>query len=190
MSCGRCTQGFVSPALCARKRWQILRREFFSYFWCLNRCESLACSEPRATFLPSLTVLCLLPFPFTIPKQLVTTLQSLSRVAASLAKQSEHLGLHDYAARLHDLSGDDYRLISFLSALAQGQRHPYGNVDIASTADAAAQQLRALQSSGTSAMGERVSNGEDDGPTGKFFRRSSLLAGVSRIPQVYRHDKG
>lgn len=107
-------------------------------------------------------------------------------MATSLAEQSERLGLHDHAARLYDLSGDDSRLASFLSKISSSAQHGVGTSDSPPAADAAVQQLRALQAISMASppgLGREV-GGVGDASSNSLFRRSTLLAGVSRLPQV------
>lgn len=105
-------------------------------------------------------------------------------MAIAVARQSDKLGLYDHTARLLDLSGDDSILISYLSARADGT---LGNPHISSAdAGAAAEQLRALQSSRKTFS--NVPDGGLDGAGGQdqvgLFRRMTMLAGVARLPQV------
>ena len=140
-------------------------------------------------------------------------------MALSLGEQSARLGLHEDAARLFDLSGDDARLTDYLSAhapktgpskkqpqLEPSPSSPPKHEALIQTEEeeledgtawveaAAAERLRALASA-------REAGGGDGGAvvggaavagsvaaagyaTAGLFRRSSLLAGVSRFPQV------
>lgn len=100
-------------------------------------------------------------------------------MAAYLAKQSDKLGLHEHAARLLDLSGDDSLLVPYLRARVREEE----NSLVPTTDSAAAEQLRALQSSGQALLLERGSGGEES-----LFRRGVMLAGVTRLPQVPTHS--
>lgn len=110
-------------------------------------------------------------------------------MALSLAEQSARLDLHEDAARLFDLSGDDDRLAAYLKSRI-GNGHGNDATPAASEVEAAAgERLRALESAGEVAGESEVGKaaGRDtaacrDGP--ELFRRPSLLAGVSRFPQV------
>lgn len=103
-------------------------------------------------------------------KQNIT--KRLSRVALFLAKQSERLGLHDDAARLLDLSGDDDRLTRYINGRIQNTKED---------STAAAERLKELGSA-IEATGGVVPGGE--GEYKNVFRRSSLLPGAVRFPQV------
>lgn len=119
--------------------------------------------------------------PIHVPT-LLPHLNSLSRLAVHLAKQSNKLGLHEHTARLLDLSGDDSRLIPYLKDRVKQEEN-----DLVSTSaeSAAAEQLRALQKSEQALF---VSEGDGDEGQGEeergVFRRGTLLAGVTRLPQV------
>lgn len=139
-------------------------------------------------------------------------------MALSLGEQSARLGLHEDAARLFDLSGDDLRLADYLDGRARGTAEsgpsnrvqpeqeeliPIPTEPAAGDGDgparfasagveaAAAERLRALASAREAGGGGGVGGAALAGVCGKgcatnsgLFRRSSLLAGVSRFPQV------
>lgn len=144
-------------------------------------------------------------------------------MALSFGEQSARLGLHEDAARLFDLSGDDARLTGYLSAHAQKTAPPpkQGQQSEPSSSSspspkhealiqteeeeaedgaagveaAAAERLRALASAreagggaGGTVVGGPAATGSGAAAAGNatagIFRRSTLLAGVSRFPQV------
>ncbi|CAM9458952.1 unnamed protein product, partial [Pylaiella littoralis] len=133
----------------------------------------------------------------------------LSRMALSLGERSALLGLHEDAARLMDLSGDDARLADYLTdyvrngsshgskdsreggsskeVLIQTEPDDGDDDDQAVGRAAAAERLRALRSAreagGGLGSGATPAAGERAAYAAELFRRSSLLAGVSRIPQ-------
>lgn len=131
-------------------------------------------------------------------------------MALSLGERSALLGLHEDAARLMDLSGDDARLADYLTdyvrngssdgskdsreggsskeVLIQTEPDDGDDDDQAVGRAAAAERLRALRSAreagGGLGSGATPAAGERAAYAAELFRRSSLLAGVSRIPQV------
>lgn len=99
-----------------------------------------------------------------------------------LAKQSEGLGLHDDAARLLDLSGDDDRLTRYINGRIQKSEEDLtAEATAPTTATAAAERLRELGSA-IEAAGGVVAGGEKE--YDNVFRRLSLLPGAVRFPQV------
>lgn len=127
----------------------------------------------------------------------------LSRMALSLGEQSTRLGLHEAAARLFDISGEDARLAGYLNGHLNGHTSPSGSQnEAAQTAPggietqpaaaaaeveaAAADQLRALASAREAGGGRGVgkTTGEVSAQAAGLFRRTSLLAGVVRFPEV------
>lgn len=133
-------------------------------------------------------------------------------MALALGEQSARLGLHEDAARLMDLSGDDTRLAEYLNDYIHNngtsndsrkgsQTGPITEDLIQTEPDddqggggggggeaAAAERLRALRAAretgGGNGVGVAPAAGERAACAVELFRRSSLLAGVSRIPQV------
>lgn len=123
-----------------------------------------------------------------------TTTRRLSRIALLLAEQSDRLGLHDDAARLFDLSGHDDRLAAYLNGRIQAVSHldresPPTDDEEEEELAAVKERLRALASAREAAglTGSVAGKEAGDGGAAAFadlFRRASLLAGVSRLPQV------
>ena len=125
----------------------------------------------------------------------------LSKIALILAEHSDRLGLHDDAARLFDLSGHDDKLAAYLNGRIQAvsdveQDCPNGRIqahlgqESVTVEEVAAvnERLRALISA-REAAGVAGGGMEGAGVGGAaayayLFRRASLLAGVSRLPQV------
>lgn len=119
-------------------------------------------------------------------------------MAMSLGEQSARLGLHEDAARLFDLSGDDSRLSDYLksrignehnhaTAAPEGGTRPLATAVAAEVKAAAGERLRALESAREVAGGSGVGNSAGGDPAvcgAEMFRRPSLLAGVSRFRQV------
>lgn len=127
-------------------------------------------------------------------------------MALSLGEQSARLGLHEDAARLIDLSGDDDRLADYLNSCihngsfndGRGSQTGSSKENLIQTESddgdrgggeaAVTERLRSLRSAreagGGSGVGMTPAAGERAAYAAELFRRSSLLAGVSRIPQV------
>lgn len=123
-------------------------------------------------------------------------------MALSLGEQSARLGLHEAAARLFDISGEDSRLAGYLNGHLNGHTSQSGSQhEAAETAPdgietqpaaaaaaeieaAAADQLRALTSAREAGGGRGVGKaaGEVSAQAAGLFRRTSLLAGVVRFP--------
>lgn len=126
----------------------------------------------------------------------------LSRMALSLGEQSARLGLHEAATRLFDISGEDARLAGYLNGHVNGHTFSSGSQNEAAQTSpdgvetqpeaaaeveaAAADQLRALTSAREAGGGRGVgkATGEVSAQAAGLFRRTSLLAGIVRFPQV------
>ncbi|CAM9250646.1 unnamed protein product [Scytosiphon promiscuus] len=125
----------------------------------------------------------------------------LSRMAMSLGEQSARLGLHEDAARLFDLSGDDTRLADYLKSRIQNRNNQAAQIaaapadmlaaapatNAAEVEAAAEERLRALESAKEAAGGKgfgKAAGGDAAVCGAELFRRPSLLAGVSRFPQA------